>query len=136
MAEKDISKEKNLSAPATIKKKTFWEQVKPNYKKDFTDIAVHLWKDVLEPSFLDTCYSFFNNFLNAVIYGDRYSQRNPGPKNSYDSPRYVNYADRYNNRYSQPSRSSVYHYTELEYNSRYDAEVVLYRIKDILENRV
>ena len=136
MSEKDNSKEKTLSKPATPKKKTFWDQVKPDINSDFTDIAVYLVKDVLKPAMKDTLYAFFNNFLNAVIYGDRYSQRNPGPKNSYDSPRYVNYADRYNNnRYSQSSRSSVYDYTELEYDSRYDAEVVLYKIKDILERQ-
>lgn len=134
MDEKDISKEKTLNNPATPKKKTFWEQVKPDFNSDLTSIAVYLVKDVLQPALRDTTYAFFNNFLNAIIYGDRYSQKNPGPKN-YDSPRYVNYADRYNMKYSQQPRQSVYDYTELEYASRYDAEVVLYRIKDILERQ-
>ena len=41
----------------------------------------------------------------------------------------------YNNRYSNQPRPSVYDYTELEYETRYDAEVALYKIKDILEHQ-
>lgn len=137
MAEKDILNETDSSKLAVKKsaiprKKGIWEQVKPDFNKDFTAIAVHLIKDVAEPALLDTLYNLGINFISTLIYGDKGNTQRSA-SSSGNSPRLVNYADRYRPFNNQPvQRSSVYDYTELEYNSRYDAEVALYRMKEIL----
>lgn len=132
MTEKDNNYSKqSIKTSGTPRKRGFWEQVKPDFNLDLTTMLVHLIKDIGWPALLDTAYNFGTTFLSDLIYGNR-----SNPQRSYarsnDSPRYINYADRYRGVSKQPQRYSVYDYTEFEYDSRYDAEVTLYRLKEIL----
>lgn len=100
--------------------------------KDISEIKEYLIEDILKPTAKNLIYDLVCNGANMLL-GEpvRSKSKSPGSKVSYRS-----YGEHYNERkdYNKPRSQQAYSYTDLIFDNRADAEEVLYRMEEILDN--
>lgn len=113
------------------KKKTLWTRIKEEFiSEDRQSIGEYLIFDVLIPTIKETIITMGQNSIEMIFNGrSGYRSRNYG--RAYDSR--SSYRQYYDQRdYNKPRISSGYDYNEILFASRGDADAVLYRMQEIL----
>lgn len=125
-----------VSSGTKNKKKTTWDKIRDEFiSEDGKTVGDYLLLDVLIPAIKNTIQAMVNNGVDMILYGNRMSNRN-GYSNGYAGNR-VSYRQYYDQRnqssyYSRPRNTYGYDYNEIVFESRADAEAVLYRMIETL----
>lgn len=127
-----------VSAPAKPKRKSLWQEVKEEFiAEDGKTVSEYIAKDVVVPLFKSMIQAVINNAVDMFLYGGS-SGRRPTSYNGTYKANNVSYRPYYdskpanNDYYGRPRTAYGYDYTEITFDSRADAEAVLYRMLEIL----
>ena len=128
-----------VSTPAKTKQKSLWQEIKEQFiAEDGKTVTEYIAKDVVVPLVKGMIQSVVNTAVDMMLYG---GSGNTSNRTSYSGYRgstvsYKPYYDQRNNNqngyYSKPRTNYGYDYNEIVFESRSDAEAVLYRMMEIL----
>ena len=130
-----------VSAPVKPKQRTVWDKIKDEFvSEDGQSIGDYILIEVLIPAVKNTIQSMVNNAVDMFLYGSggsRYGQPRPyggmqGSRVSYRQ--YYDQRPANNTNYARPRTTYGYDYNEVVFESRQDAEAVLYRMEETLAN--
>ncbi len=128
-----------VKTPTQVKKKTMLEKIKEEFiSNDGQSIAEYIILDVLVPAAKQTFKSMVDNGLDMLLFKNSPRVNTSLPANRvsyrsyYDAARSNNYVGYSNSSYARP-KVAGYGYDEVVFGNRGDAEAVLYRMSEILE---
>lgn len=122
-----------VQTPAKPKKESTWQKIKKEFTSDDTkSVSDYLIFDVLIPAVKKTIQDMIDNGVEMILWGG--TSRAPRQSNIPGSRvSYRNYYDQRNPVYTNKPRIGSYEYEEGIFNSRTDAEIVLYRMQEALD---
>lgn len=139
-SEKREKKASVVSTPAKEKRKSLWQEIKEEFiAEDGRTVRDYIAKDVVVPLLKGMVQSVVNNAVDMFLYGGGSVGHGKTTYSGYkpSTPSYRPYIDQRqsnNNQgyYSRPRTNYGYDYTEIVFESRADAEAVLYSMYDLL----
>lgn len=127
-------KVKQVATTAKVKKQSELSKFGKNLvSDDAANVKERLITDILIPKFKDLIVGSIKYAADFIFYGgrgtDSYSKSSSGPKTvSYSSL----YSQQYNNYQPQKPRNSVYEVGDVTFDTRAEAEDVLFALRDAL----
>lgn len=140
-----------VTGKVMVRKKTLGRRMREMFfSGDSSSVGGYLLKDVLIPALQNTITDLVTQGIEQVFYGEVRTGRRGGPSrpSGYGS-NHISYNDQYRTRptpatstqrssvstppYQRPSNPSVYQMGEVTVESRVDAEVVVDRMGDLIE---
>lgn len=125
--------EKIVSGTVTTKKKNGFQKFASEFiREDMTNIGNYIMQDVIIPTIKNTIWDAFTNSLEMVLYGES------GHTKKKSNAGKVSYGKYYEKERNKPSGSSsasrgIYDYDEIILNNRGEAEDVLSRMIEIMD---
>lgn len=134
-SEKQAPKKKNIEkvtkgTARTKKKSKFFDSF---IAEDVKDVKDYLLGDVLIPTIKSTLADMVSNGIDMALFGEVRGRKKPSRGGSGRTP-YRDYYDRRDDRRREYRRPAAYDYESVIVESRGEAELVLDRMDEIIEN--
>ena len=129
--------EKVVIGPVKVQKKTEANKVRDLFiSKDAGNLKNYAVMEVLVPALKKAISDIVKNGIEMILYGETSRERNRSSVGSISYNRYYDPRDREFSGYRpEPrARSSIYDYSNVSFTTKGDAEVVLSRLEDMLND--
>lgn len=123
------------NAHVQVKKTSeFGKLMKSFFSKDIKEVMSDVGKDVLLPGLQRTFVDIVKNGVDMIVYGSRTNYRPNGVRDVQYSSYFNNGArvERNTSNNLQPIRSNVFMVNDITYDSKIDADNVLYTLQDLI----
>lgn len=126
--------EKIVSGKVTTKKKNDFQKFAEDFvREDISKIKSYIWNDLIVPTIKNTIWDAFTNSLDMILFGEsggHSKKKSPASKVSYGK-----YYEKERNKpsYGNSNSRDIYDYDEIILNNRGEAEDVITRMMEIMD---
>lgn len=126
--------EKIVTGKVTTKKKNEFQKFAEDFvREDVSKIKSYIWNDVIVPTIKNTIWDAFTNSLDMILFGEsggHNKKKSPASKVSYG--KYYE-KERSKSSYSNSHSRDVYDYDDIVLSNRGEAEDVITRMMEIMD---
>lgn len=121
-------------AAGKVKKKSEVSKIASNFiSEDASNVTSHLWSGVLVPAIKKVIYDIITDGIDMILYGGNGRNKKPSEASKVSYRSYYNRRNEEERRYDAPRTRSAYSYDEVVVDTRNEAEEVLARMDELIE---